>query len=244
MKKIAVITPYYKEPLEVLQKCHESVLSQKIPATHFFIADGFPKIELAQWNIKHISLAQGHDDNGDTPRGIGGILAEIEGYDYVAYLDADNWFHPDHLSSLMEEMEKTGADITCSFRTMHALDGSELEGVQDSDELSLEHVDTSCYLIHRNAFEALHVWLRIPKKLSPICDRIYYLYLKHKNFKLAYTKNKSSAFRSQYRVHYEMAKVIPPGNLKDTVGGGEAFQWLLTIEGLKETVNKLGFIPV
>jgi glycosyltransferase involved in cell wall biosynthesis len=243
MKKIAVITPYYKESIEVLRQCHESVLSQSLPATHFFIADGFPQAELGQWDIKHISLPQGHDDNGDTPRGIGGILAEVEGYDFVAYLDADNWFHPNHLSSLMEEMEKTGADITCSFRTMHAMDGSELLGVQDSDETSLEHVDTSCYLINRNAFEALEVWLRIPKMLSPICDRIFYMYLKHKKFKLAYTKNKSAAFRSQYKIHYQMAGIVPPSNLKENVAG-EAFQWMLTIEGLKETVNKLGFIPL
>lgn len=243
MKKIAVITPYYKEPIEVLRQCHESVLNQSIPATHFFIADGFPQPELGQWDIKHISLAQGHDDNGDTPRGIGGILAEIEGYDFVAYLDADNWFHPNHLSSLMDEMEKTGAEIGCSFRTIHALDGSELTGVQESDEISLEHVDTSCYLIHRDAFEALHTWLRIPKNLSPVCDRIFYMYLKHKKFKLAYTKDKSVAFRSQYLVHYQMAGISPPNNLKE-ITAGEAFQWMLTIDGLKETVQKLGFIPI
>ena len=243
MKKIAVITPYFKEPLEILQKCHESVMSQNISATHFFIADGFPKEELGHWDIKHISLSQGHDDNGDTPRGIGGLLAEVEGYNYVAYLDADNWFHPNHLSSLLEELEKTGADVSCSFRTIHALDGSELIGVQDSDEITLQHIDTSCYLIKRSAFEALNIWLSIPKVLSPICDRIFYAYLQHKNFKLAYTKNKSVAFRSQYKIHYQMAGVIPPNNLKENVAE-ESFRWLLTIEGLKETVNKLGFIPL
>jgi glycosyltransferase involved in cell wall biosynthesis len=241
--KIAVITPYYNEPIEVLRQCHESVLNQSISATHFFIADGFPQSELEQWNIKHISLAQGHDDNGDTPRGIGGLLAEVEGYDYVAYLDADNWFHPHHLSSLLEEMEKTGAEIGCSFRTIHGLNGAELVGVQDSDEISLEHVDTSCYLISRNAYEALHIWLRIPKELSPVCDRIFYMYLIHKKFKLAYTKNKSAAFRSQYQIHYQMAGVIPPNNLK-VLNAEEAFQWMFSIEGLKETVNKLGFIPL
>lgn len=243
MKKIAVITPYYKESIEVLKQCHESVLSQSIPATHFFIADGFPNPELGKWNIKHTILPQGHDDNGDTPRGIGGLLAQIENYDYVAYLDADNWFLQDHLSSLIEVMEKTGADIACSFRTMHALDGTELIGVQDSDEISLEHVDTSCYLLDRSAFEALEIWLRIPKMLSPICDRIFYMYLKHKKFRITYTKKKSVAFRSQYLVHYQMAGVVPPNNLKENVAG-EAFQWLLSVDGLKETVNKLGFVPL
>ena len=38
--KIAVITPYYKEPLDVLEECHASVRSQGDHVTHFMIADG------------------------------------------------------------------------------------------------------------------------------------------------------------------------------------------------------------
>jgi hypothetical protein len=40
-----------------------------------------------------------------------------------------------------------------------------------------------------------------------------------------------------------MAGVIPPNNLK-VLNAEEAFQWMFSIEGLKETVNKLGFIPL
>ena len=79
MKKIAVITPYYKEPIEVPRKCHESVLSQSAAATHFLIAAGFPQAELGQWNIKHISLTQRYADNSDTPRRMGGLFANMEG---------------------------------------------------------------------------------------------------------------------------------------------------------------------
>jgi glycosyltransferase involved in cell wall biosynthesis len=154
MKKIAVITPYYKEPLEVLKKCHESVMSQSISATHFFIADGFPREELTQWNIKHISLAQGHDDNGDTPRGIGGLLADVEGYDFVAYLDADNWFHENHLQSMLDKWIETKSDVICSFRTYHQINGEEIL-VEEPDENSFYHVDTSCFFIHKNAFDII-----------------------------------------------------------------------------------------
>jgi glycosyltransferase involved in cell wall biosynthesis len=96
--KIAVITPYYKESIEFLRQCHKSVINQDISTdhclTHFFIADGFPNEEVMKWNIKHITLPQAHSDNGNTPRGIGSILADVEGYDFIAYLDADNWFYP------------------------------------------------------------------------------------------------------------------------------------------------------
>ena len=100
--KIAVITPYYKEPIAYLRKCYESVLSQGTKADHFFIADGFPNPELMSWDIKHISLSESHQDNGNTPRGIGAILATAEGYDFIAFLDADNWFHPNHINSMIE----------------------------------------------------------------------------------------------------------------------------------------------
>jgi glycosyltransferase involved in cell wall biosynthesis len=240
--KIAVITPYYKESTEVLYQCHQSVLTQNISADHFFIADGFPNEELMKWNVKHISLPQAHADNGNTPRGIGSILADIEGYDFISYLDADNWFHPNHLSSLLNLYQETKADICFSFRTIHTYDGIDLS-IQDDDEASLEHIDTSCYFLHRTAFDALDIWLKMPKILSPICDRIFLAGLKHKKYKFAPTKAKTVAFRSQYKSHYLRANIEPPLNAKENVGRVE-YDWLLSIAGMKEAVAKLGFVPL
>ncbi len=73
----------------VLSKC----INPKCFGRSFFVSDGFPNLELMKWNIKHISLPQSHTDYGNTPRGIGSLVADIEGYDFIAYLDADNWFH-------------------------------------------------------------------------------------------------------------------------------------------------------
>src|SRR5271170_4341899 len=99
--RIAVITPYYKEPLAMLRHCHESVLAQDVGADHFLIADGFPSVDFTDAHVKHIALPHAHSDNGNTPRGVGSLLADAEGYDFIAFLDADNWFHPGHLSSLI-----------------------------------------------------------------------------------------------------------------------------------------------
>jgi glycosyltransferase involved in cell wall biosynthesis len=245
MNKIAVITPYYKESLEILDQCHQSVLSQQVNVNvdHFFIADGFPNQALDNWNIKHIVLPNAHDDNGNTPRGIGSMLADAEGYDFIAYLDADNWFHPNHLSSLLGLWEKTRAEICCSFRTLHQLDGTELEGLQEADELSLKHVDTSCYLLHRNAFDSLTIWLKMPKILSPVCDRIFLAGLRHERYRFAFSKEKSVAFRSQYLPHYTAKNIPPPENAKHDVGV-EAYKWLLSINGIKSSTKKLGFFPI
>jgi glycosyltransferase involved in cell wall biosynthesis len=240
--KIAVITPYHRESTEILRQCYQSVLIQNVSADHFFVADGFPNEEVMKWDIKHISLPQSHDDNGNTPRGIGSALADIEGYDFISYLDADNWFHPNHLSSLLNLYEETKADICSSFRTIHTGDGIELL-VQETAELSLDHIDTSCFLIHRNAFNALDIWLKMPQILSPVCDRIFLVGLKHKKYKFASSKEKTVAFRSQYKAHYLAANIEPPINSKENVER-IPYQYLLTVDGLKEAVGKLGFVPI
>jgi len=240
--KIAVITPYYKESIEFLRQCHQSVLDQNISADHFFVADGFPNEEIMSWNIKHISLPQAHGDYGDTPRGIGSMLADVEGYDFIAYLDADNWFHQNHLSSLLKLYEETKADVCTSFRSFHALDGREMP-VTDADEQALDHVDTSCYFLHRNAFDALDIWLKMPHYLHSLGDRVFFHGLKSKKYKIVSTKEKTVAYRTQFKVHYLASNMEPPQNSKENVGNS-AFERLLSVEGLKEVVEKLGYIPL
>lgn len=241
--KIAVITPYYKEPIDFLRQCHESVLNQSFSADHFFISDGYPIDLIDKWNVKHIRLPSSHSDNGNTPRGIGSILAKSEGYDFIAYLDADNWFHKNHLSTLLDLHQSSEVDICSSFRTIHSIDGSELCNIQDSDEKDFLHIDTSCYLLHRTAFDAIDIWLNMPKVLSPICDRVFFQGLIKKRLRIASTKLKTCAFRSQYRVHYELANIQPPANAKGIVGK-ECYEYLQTLEGLRETVDKLGYLPL
>ena len=246
MTKIAVITPYYKESIDYLQKCHQSVLSQAldvdIDIDHFFIADGHPNDVVASWPIKHVVLPVAHADNGNTPRAIGSVLARVEGYEYIAYLDADNWFHPNHIQSLLNLRMASGADVCTSFRTIHTLDSVELN-IQEKSELELKHVDTSCLMLHRNAFEAVDMWLQIPKQLAPVCDRVFLKGLMHKRFKILSTRMKTVAFRSQYRTHYLQSGLPPPIDSKDDVNK-DAYQWLLTLNGLKHTFEKLGFVPV
>ena len=67
--RVAVITPYYLEPLEVLRNCYESVLSQTFPCTHFMVADGHPCEEVSSWAVEHIILPKPHHDLGNTARG-------------------------------------------------------------------------------------------------------------------------------------------------------------------------------
>src|SRR5262245_25755535 len=124
--RIAVITPYYKEPTEVLYQCHASVLQQEVPCDHFMVADGFPNPEVANWKVRHVILPTAHADVGNMPRSVGSLLADSEGYDFIAHLDADNWYQPNHVSSLLKLHEETKAPVCCSWRTYQRPDGSML----------------------------------------------------------------------------------------------------------------------
>lgn len=242
-RRIAVITPYFKEETAVLRQCHESVMAQGGDVTHVMIADGFPNPEVDRWAVRHIRLPEAHGDNGNTPRGIGSVLADVEGYDFIAYLDADNWFHPGHLQSLLDLHQQSGAEVCCAWRSFHRMDGAAMEGVREPDEEEGAHVDTSCYLLSRGAFGVIDMWTRMPRILSPVCDRIFLSALREQRLALAFTKRATVAFRSQYGAHYAAAGLPPPEGAKWEIGARER-AWLATAEGIQTTVRALGFYPV
>jgi glycosyltransferase involved in cell wall biosynthesis len=240
--KIAVITPYYKESTDVLAKCHESVMAQGVDVDHFMIADGFPNPAVDGWRAKHIKLPRAHGDNGNTPRGIGAMLAQAEDYEFISFLDADNWFHLNHLASLLELYQKSRCEIVTSFRTFHTLEGT-LMDVTESQEDRLEHIDTSCFMLHRQAFELLPIWLQMEKVLGPICDRVFLAAVRHKRFTINSTRLRTVAFRTQYESHYRSAGLSVPEGAKGAAEFKPAFSYLLTKDGVSNSLSRMGFWP-
>lgn len=241
--RLAVITPYYQESVAVLARCHESVTTQGLAVDHFMVADGHPLDCIDGWNVSHVKLPRPHGDNGNTPRGLGSLLASSEGYDFIAYLDADNWYHDGHLRTLLQLWEQHRSPACSSFRTFHDDDGNDLR-IYDRDEDELRHVDTSCLLIHRSAFDCLPVWLNMPKILSPICDRVFLASLLHRKFVIPSTKARTVAFRSQYRAHYLSANLPVPEGTKELDFMAPALNYLSTSEGVSQCVSALGFWPL
>jgi hypothetical protein len=240
--KIAIITPYFKESLDILEQCYNSVLAQGVNADHYFIADGLPRNEINSWKIKHIILEKSHNDNSNTPRGIGSNIARKLNYDFISYLDADNWFHKDHLKSLINLHNDIKANVCCSKRTFHHINGKELY-ITEVQEDEFEHVDTSCFLIHNSAFEVTKIWEKMPKILSPICDRIFYKsIIIHKKYSVAFSNLRTVAFRSQYLSHYKGTNEKLPENLKELIEK-ESYDWLKTEIGKKISKKTLGFYP-
>jgi glycosyltransferase involved in cell wall biosynthesis len=243
MKKIAVVTPYYRESIEVLRQCHESVRTQDVPAevVHLMIADGVPNPAIDAWHVEHVRLPRAHGNNGNTPRAIGALLAEAQGCDFIAFLDADNWYHPGHLSSLLQLHETSRADICSSFRTFHRHDGSILNATEAGED-NLQHVDTSCLLLHRNAFPLNSVWSQMPNEISPICDRVFLKAAIHQRRGIASTRQRTVAFRTTYEIHYRMAGETPPEiSQSKEADVRRALTFLMSADGVQKTVERLGF---
>ena len=64
------------------------------------MADGHPNLSVEDWSCRHMILPSSHGDNGNTPWGVEALMALAEGYQLVAFLDADNWYHEGHIASL------------------------------------------------------------------------------------------------------------------------------------------------
>jgi len=74
--------------------------------------------------------------------------------DYVMFLDEDNWFEPNHITSMVEALEKNNWDWCYSLRNVVAKDGSfickdecdSLGIIPSYHETSGSFVDMNCYL--------------------------------------------------------------------------------------------------
>jgi hypothetical protein len=223
--RVAVITPYYREDLETLRKCHESVRQQTHPCTHFMVADGHPLDEIASWPVENIILSTAHNDSGNTPRGIGSFSAMNQGYDAIAYLDADNWFYPNHIQSMVDLHRNTGADVYTASRTIHRWNGS-LMFADQHDNDGKRHVDTSCLFLTRAAFHVLPLWVMMPKELGPVCDRIMWQAIRARRISHAHHPEPTVAFRTQYQIHYQAIGETPPPGTKSTADSiGKSDSW-------------------
>ena len=202
--KVAVITPYHKEPLEMLKRAHDSVAAQTHPCIHYMVADGHARREIDEWEVRHIALPVEYRNNGNTPRSIGSLDAMGGGFDAIAYLDADNWFEPSHIERLLTLHKETGADMVSSGRVIHGIDGTVLlpEG-EEGD--GTETADTSTMLFTRPTFSVLPIWGTMPDELGPNCDRLIFKGAQALGCSHRHGPDLTVHFTSRYGPHYRAA---------------------------------------
>lgn len=229
--RVAVITPYHQEDPAVLRRCHESVLAQTLPCTHFLVADGGGDEEVDGFAARHIRLGAGHADNGNTPRTVGALCAMNEGFDAIAFLDADNWFHPDHLQSALDTRERERAEVVFSDRELVFPDGTVLLE-PDGEDRERSHVDTSCIVVFAPAFHSLALWAQMPAELGPNCDRVCFQHLRAR-CRCAWSERASVAFETWYLGHFVAAGRVPPASAK-FLARRPAAEWEVVRERFRE----------
>lgn len=148
---ISVVIPTYKRP-ELLNRAISSALSQyyanleivvvgdKCPDLAELLELGSPPARVRIFNLK-----QNHGAGGAVPRNH--ALAAAGG-SLIAYLDDDNAWKPDHVSSLYEAMRETGSAYAFSSMEVNGTDLKFAEPKHGS-------IDTSC-ILHQKALVTKH----------------------------------------------------------------------------------------
>lgn len=210
--RVAVISAYHKEPLHILRRCHESVQAQSGDVTHFMVADGFPVSDLDSWEgVVHIKLPN-HADYGDTPRGVGAACAANEGFDAICFLDADNWYEPDHIETMCALAEKTGAQVVTAARRIFSVDGRMFGTCKESD--GIEFCDSNCYFLTRVAFPACRAWLFKDPHDSIIGDKLFWQVVRTGGYTRSHSSRPTVNYVSAHASHYRMFGEIPPDDSK------------------------------
>lgn len=214
-KEFSIITPYYKEELDVIEKAIDSVKNQTktdLSVRHYLVADGFPVKIKKNKNIIHLPLPTNHSDFGDTPRMMGATLAVREGCYGLMFLDADNTLCPSHIQDAYYAHQKTGADIIVCRRNILSVDGEKL--TYPNSDKTLEHVDTGCLVFFREAIYDALEWIKIPREYSVIGDRYFWKIIRSKNRGMAVLRTPTVNYTSLFASHYLSSGLTAPQGAK------------------------------
>lgn len=149
---VSVITPTFNRPTLLVDRCVPSVEAQTYDSIeHIIVSDGPDEQLVNHFNHfrswKHwrrfIELGRNtqelEDHWGATPRLVGSYMAHGE---YIAYLDDDNEYHPNHVTALVNLLQQTGVDVAFSQQNRVG------SGVLGDGRVEFGHIDTSMVL-HR-----------------------------------------------------------------------------------------------
>ena len=210
---VFVVTPYFQTEEAWIRLAHASVRNQTIPAQHVLVCDGSAPAQIDDFRGTHILLQRNYKDYGNTPRLIGCYNAVTRGADAIAFLDADNWYQPDHLASLMRFAKDNSLDAASSARTLHRLDGSLMAKCATVN--GRPYIDTSCLLVMRPAFQHMIAWILFAQDSAAVMDQQVWSFLKNAGARLGFLDNPSVCYRTRHATHYRQIGETPPGDAID-----------------------------
>jgi glycosyltransferase involved in cell wall biosynthesis len=227
--RVAVITPYFKEPRAWIERCIASVKAQSWACDHVLVADGHPQAWIDDAGVRHLKLDRSHGDYGNTPRSIGGQLAIAEQYDAIAFLDADNWYEPQHIQVCIEKAARTGADVVTSDRRFMREDGTELP-YRYGEDVSGAHVDSNCYLLTFGAFHTIPRWLMMPRPMAIWGDRFYLSSLREEGLTEARTGEPTVNYLCTWADVYRVVGETPPPFAKQGLPTERLLAWVKRLQ--------------
>jgi glycosyltransferase involved in cell wall biosynthesis len=125
-RTVTVITPTIGKP-ELLDAV-KSVYNQTVKCKHLVVVDGpdyWADINQHELNDYDVQLALTPDNtgaNGFNGQRIYAAFPHLINSDYIAFLDEDNWYEPNHIESLIETIEQNGFDFAYSLRQIYSKD--------------------------------------------------------------------------------------------------------------------------
>ena len=211
--KIAVISPFFNEPLDWIEQCKASVAQQTVACDHFFIGDSPRSKVPAPATV--IDLPVSVNDFGNTPRAVGSMYAAGLGYEAIAFLDADNMYEPQHIETLVRLHQKSGAAVVTSRRKFIRLDGSYMAECLTSDGQNF--CDTNCLFFTRPAFHMLAQWSFMGKMFSHIGDRVLWQLIRQSGLTTAHTNEATVLYRATHEGFYrDLGELAPEGVKRST----------------------------
>ena len=222
--KICVVTPYFQEDTSWLNQAHASVKTQTTPARHILVCDGSAPAQIPDFHGTHIVLKRNYRDYGNTPRLIGCFNAiTAQEADAIAFLDADNWYYPDHLRSLSEIAANAQLDAVASARMLHRLDGTPMIKCPTVD--GQNYIDTSCLMILKPAFRHLIAWALQGQEAAAETDQFLWRMIRDAGGRMAFVDRPTVAYRTRHQVHYEQAREpAPHGTVRRADPHGDRYQ--------------------
>ena len=208
--RVAVVTPYYNETDQQLERCIESVVNQSYhDVTHIMVADGMAHSWQPSSNrFEHITLPHSHGDAGATPRAIGALSAFSREFDAVSFLDADNWYEPNHIEVMVDRMSREQVDAVAATRTIYGMDGAKL--YVDRIESNADNmVDTNCMFLSRRTAYFMPFWITPPSHRL-VSDRVFWESAIANGMKIARSDIPTVSYVTKWAWHYHHAGVPIP----------------------------------
>jgi GT2 family glycosyltransferase len=211
--KICVVTPYFETELAWVRQGHASVRGQTVQAHHILVCDGSTPAQIEAFQGTHILLQRNYKDYGNTPRLIGCYNAITQGADAIAFLDADNWFQPDHLENLLRVAQDNRLDACSSARALFRPDGSYM--VKCPTVNGRDYIDTSCLLVMRSAFHHMIAWILTSQDTAAVTDQHVWTHMKNAGARLAFLDKATVCYRTRHASHYRLIGETPPPDAID-----------------------------